>query len=83
MFLEGRFFLVSLQDNMFLQRKTIINEGDVVIAYLNPSDMKAIQIKAGEMFMNRYGQFPHSGTFIRVLIIRHDWKTFWFKNSQF
>ena len=38
----------------------MIEEGDIVIAYSNPSSLKAIRVKDGETFGNRFGTFHHS-----------------------
>ncbi|KAI8916291.1 tRNA methyltransferase complex GCD14 subunit-domain-containing protein [Gorgonomyces haynaldii] len=37
----------------------VIQEGDTVICYVNPMNMKAVQIKKGDKFSNQYGQFDH------------------------
>ncbi|KAJ3318587.1 tRNA (adenine(58)-N(1))-methyltransferase catalytic subunit trmt61a [Boothiomyces sp. JEL0866] len=39
----------------FLERKQIIQEGDI-----NPSDMKAFQVKKDQVFANKFGSFEHN-----------------------
>ncbi|KAJ2854785.1 tRNA (adenine-N(1)-)-methyltransferase catalytic subunit trm61, partial [Coemansia erecta] len=45
---------------MFHQYKSVIEEGDPVVVYLTPDAMRPIYAKAGEIFNNRFGSFPHS-----------------------
>jgi tRNA (adenine57-N1/adenine58-N1)-methyltransferase len=53
---------------MFLERKLAIEEGCTIIAYVNPSSMKAITVKSGELYSNKYGQFEHSGTLNEITL---------------
>ncbi len=37
----------------------VIREGDLVIVYENPSSMKAVTVKSGNRYDNKFGSFPH------------------------
>ncbi|KAI9349465.1 adenine-N(1)--methyltransferase catalytic subunit TRMT61A-like protein [Zopfochytrium polystomum] len=36
-----------------------INEGDLAVAYLGPSNMKLFKVQRGQMYNNKYGAFSH------------------------
>ncbi|KAJ2790999.1 tRNA (adenine-N(1)-)-methyltransferase catalytic subunit trm61, partial [Coemansia linderi] len=44
---------------MFHQYKTLIEDGDLVVVYLNPGSMLTTTVKAGDMLNNKYGNFRH------------------------
>ena len=44
----------------FLTKSSVIKEGDIVIAYSNPMLIKAIKVKDGDTFGNKFGTFHHS-----------------------
>ncbi|CDK27802.1 unnamed protein product [Kuraishia capsulata CBS 1993] len=43
----------------FLGYKSIIEEGDLVLAFIGRDSIKPINVKAGEILNTRYGAFPH------------------------
>ncbi|KAJ2088868.1 tRNA (adenine-N(1)-)-methyltransferase catalytic subunit trm61, partial [Coemansia sp. S142-1] len=44
---------------MFHQYKAVIEDGDLVVVYLNPENMLTATVKTGGVLNNKYGSFRH------------------------
>ncbi|KAJ2233501.1 tRNA (adenine-N(1)-)-methyltransferase catalytic subunit trm61, partial [Coemansia sp. RSA 455] len=64
---------------MFHQYKTVIEDGDLVVVYLNPENMLTATVKAGGVLNNKYGSFRHDdmiGLKYGSMVKSHDGKGF-------
>ncbi|KAJ2810515.1 tRNA (adenine-N(1)-)-methyltransferase catalytic subunit trm61 [Coemansia furcata] len=64
---------------MFHQYKNVIEDGDLVVVYLNPESMLTATVKAGGILNNKYGSFKHNDMIGRkygTMVKSHDGKGF-------
>ncbi|KAJ2859029.1 tRNA (adenine-N(1)-)-methyltransferase catalytic subunit trm61 [Coemansia aciculifera] len=64
---------------MFHQYKTVIEDGDLVVVYLNPENMLTATVKTGGVLNNKYGSFRHNdmiGLKYGSMVKSHDGKGF-------
>ncbi|KAJ2020932.1 tRNA (adenine-N(1)-)-methyltransferase catalytic subunit trm61 [Coemansia sp. RSA 376] len=64
---------------MFHQYKTVIEDGDLVVVYLNPENMLTATVKTGGVLNNKYGSFRHDdmiGLKYGSMVKSHDGKGF-------
>lgn len=45
--------------SQFSEYKDLVQEGDIVLAWIGRDNLKPVTIKSGEVFNTRYGAFPH------------------------
>ncbi|KAI8621900.1 tRNA methyltransferase complex GCD14 subunit-domain-containing protein [Chytriomyces sp. MP71] len=50
---------VPAKKSLFTTYSKTIEDGDLVIAYVNPLDMSAMTVRRGATLTNKYGAFPH------------------------
>ncbi|KAJ2099764.1 tRNA (adenine-N(1)-)-methyltransferase catalytic subunit trm61 [Coemansia sp. S100] len=64
---------------MFHQYKAVIEDGDLVVVYLNPENMLTATVKTGGVLNNKYGSFRHDdmiGLKYGSMVKSHDGKGF-------